>query len=249
MFGFGKKNKNQEEAAQGQTLLEPGRKPDDPKADKQADPPISGEDAGSPPRKKTKKKFPKLSPKQLMVFLVLPALAAAAAWVGHAWFFTGTGEKLPEYKNIPMPHVSLPEEMRRFCFEQMPDLYKAFVAYNDTVTLFDHEIARIAEIGENYPEQKKIADAEKKVWKRSKDRLLNAFSKIEDTVKQMYVLFQVNEEQGLAMIQEKNDDLVSTAQDALAPARDQAGRITHQPSQEPEGFIQGLFYKLKKKFL
>ncbi len=229
--------------------MEPGRKPDAPKADKKADPPASGEDGGSPPRNKTKKIFQKLSPKRLMVFLVLPAIVAAAAWVGYAWFFSDPGEKPPEYKNIPMPHVSLPEEMRRFCFNQMPDLYKAFAAYNDTVTLFDHEIARITEIGENYPEQKKIADAEKKVWERSKDRLLNAFSKIEDTVKQMYVLFQVNEEQGLAMIQEKKDDLVNTAQDALAPARDQAGNITHQPSQEPDGIIQGLFYTLKKKFL
>lgn len=246
MLGFGKKNKKQKE---DQTLLEPDLKPEAPKADIQGDPPGSGEDAGSPPGKKTKKLFQKRSPKQLMVFLVLPALVAAAAWVGYAWFFTDQGEKTPEYINIQMPHVSLPEEMRRFCFNQMPDLYSAFVAYNDTVTVFDHEIARIAEIGKRYPEQKKIADAEKMVWERSKDRLINAFSKIEDTVKQMYVLFQVNEEQGLSMIEEKNDDLVNTAQDALAPARDQAGNITHHPSQEPEGFIQGLFYTLKKKFL
>jgi len=184
-----------------------------------------------------------------MLFLVLPAVAAAAAWVGYAWFFTDQGKATPEYQNIQMPHVSLPEEMRRFCFERMPDLYSAFVTYNETVTLFDHEIARIADIGKKYPEQKKIADAEKKVWEKSKENLVKAFSKIEDAVKQIFVLFQVNQEQGLAMIKEKNDDLVNTAEDALAPAAEQAGSITHQPSTEPAGFLQGLFYKLKKTFL
>lgn len=249
MLGFGKKNKKQKEPEKNQTLLEPARKPEAPKADTHADPPASGENAGPPPRKKTKKLFQKLSPKRLMVFLVLPALVAAAAWVGYAWFFTDRGEKTPAYTNIQMPHASLPEEMRRFCFNQMPELYEALVAYNNTITLFDHEIARITEIGEQYPEQKKIADAEKKVWERSKQTLVKAFSRIEDTVKQMYVLFQVNEEEGLAMIQERKDDLVTAAQDALAPAMDQAGKITHQPSREPEGFLQGLFYNLKKKFL
>ncbi len=184
-----------------------------------------------------------------MLFLVLPAMAAAAAWVTYAWFFTDQGKKNPEYTNIQMPHVSLPEEMRRFCFNQIPELYDALVAYNNTITLFDHEIARITEIGEHYPEQKKIAEAEEKVWERSKQTLVKAFSRIEDTVKQMYVLFQVNEEEGLAMIQERKDDLVTAAQDALDPALDQADKITHPPSREPEGFIPGLFYKLKKKFL
>lgn len=249
MLGFGKKNKKQKEPEKDQTLLEPDRKPEDQKAETLAEPPASEEDAESRPRKKTKKLFQKLSPKRLMVFLVLPAIAAAAAWVGYAWFFTDRGEKTPEYANIQMSHVSLPEEMRRFCFAQMHELYEALVAYNNTITLFDHEIARITEIGRQYPEQKKIADAEKKIWERSKQTLENAFSRIEDTVKQMYVLFQVNEEEGLAMIQERKDDLVTAAQDALAPAMDQAGKITHQPSREPEGFIQRLFYKLKKKFL
>ena len=229
--------------------MEPDQQPDAPKAEIPADPPASGEDAGSLPRGKIKKLFQKLTPKRLMLFLVLPAVAAAAAWVGYAWFFTDQGKGTPEYQNIQMPHVSVPEEMRRFCFERMPDLYSAFVTYNETVTLFDHEIARIADIGKKYPEQKKIADAEKKIWEKSKENLVKAFSKIEDAVKQLYVLFQVNQEQGLAMIKEKNDDLVNTAEDALAPATEQAGNITHQPSTEPAGFIQGLFYKLKKTFL
>ena len=247
MLGFGKKKKQQKE--NDQALLEPGQKPDAPKADPEVETPVSGEDAGSPPGEKIKKRRPKLSPKRLMLFLVLPALIAAGAWVGYAWFFTDQGAKTPEYTTIQMPHVSLPEEMRRFCFDRMPELYSAFVTYNETVALFDHEIARIAEIGGKYPEQKRIADAEKKVWERAKDRLMRSFSRIEDTVKQMYVLFKVNQEQGLAMIQEKNDDLVSSAQDALAPARDQAGNITQPPSQKPEGIIQGVFHTLKKTFL
>jgi len=249
MLGFGKKNKKQEEQEKDQTLLEPGRKPETPKADTQTDPTASGEDAGPPPREKTKKLFRKFSPKRLMIFLVVPAIVAAAAWVGYVWFFTDQGEKTPEYTNIKMPHVSLPEEMRRFCFNQMPKLYEALAAYNNTITLFEHEIARITEIGRQYPEQKKIADAEKKVWERSKDTLIKAFSRIEDTVKQMYVLFQVNEQEGLAMIQERRNDLITSAQEALAPAMDQAGKITHPPTREPEGFIQELFYTLKKKFL
>lgn len=249
MLGFGKKNKNRNESEKDQTLLEPDRQQDVPKAEIPADPSASGKDAGSPPGKKTKRLIQKFSPKRLMLFLVLPAVAAAAGWVGYAWFFSNPGENAPEYAHIPMPHVSVPEEMRRFCFDRMPELYSALAAYNETVTLFDHEIARIADIGKKYPEQKKIADAQKKVWEKSKENLVKAFSKIEDAVKQVYVLFQVNQEQGQAMIKEKNDDLVNTAKDALAPAMKQAGKITHPPSREPEGIIRKTVNTLKKKLL
>jgi hypothetical protein len=246
MRKFWKKNKEPEEPTRDREEMDTAASESRGQTGKkQADNQLPVDDVPAASPVKTKK----ITPRRLLLFLVLPAVIAAAAWVGYSWFFADREPRKPVYKNIQLAHVSLPEEMRRFCFEQMPDLYNAFVAYNEIMVLFAHEIARIDVIGQKYPEQQKIAAAEKKVWERAENNLSKAFLKTEEDIRQLYVLYQVNQEEGLAMIQEKRNDLTQTAQTALTDARTRSEKIIHPPSREPEGFIRGMFYNLKKKFL
>ena len=205
----------------------------------------ASEETGDAPAKK-KKRFP--VKRLVMILLILAAVCVSGFVVYKFWFAAPADGTAPVYTKIELPHVTLPEEMLKFSFTHFPELYKAFVAFNREMDLFEKEILRIEQIAGQYPEQEQIAFKEKKVWEKARDTLKKSFNKIEKPVKETYVLFRVNNEQGLRQVSEKSNDLTDAAQGALTSAQEMTLKLK-QTDTIPEGFIRGTIYKLKKKFL
>ena len=230
MLGFGKKKK---------------------KKDKDTKSPVKEEEKEQPGPGKPAKKKKKFSIKKIAIILLTVVFIGAGGYLGYKFFLSsensGSSER-PAYKKIKLSHIKLPEEMIRFCFDYFPDLYDDFIVFNTQMQLLDNEIARIEAIGKRYPDQKKIADREKKVWEKTRNTLAKAFTKIEKPVKEIFVLFQVNQELGLTRIKEQKKQLADLAGTALAPALKMTEKLT-QKNKVPKGFIKGTIYKLKKKFL
>ena len=247
MLGFGKK-KNKDAATADDGKKAAAAPPEPPKKGakkgKSQDEVVEVvEEAPLPAKKKliTKKRI-------LILFLVLAAIGASSFLV-YTLYFTEKGPENKIYEKIELPHVKLPEEMLKFSFYHFPDLYLSLVDFNTEVTLFDREIARIKVIAQRYPEQLKITDTEKKVLEKGKATLIKAFRKLEKPIKETYVLFQVNETQGLAKVKEKEKELTDMAKTALKIAQAQTKNIKARAPKVPEGAFQGTLYKLKKKFL
>ncbi|MCK5163101.1 MAG: hypothetical protein KAQ72_05265 [Desulfobacula sp.] len=239
MLGFGKKKKkDKEEAKASEKDL-----PKEQEKEESKDEP----DAQDTPEKKKKKRFSK----KLMVIVLLVLIAVgASSFIVYTLYFTPKDPKAQKekYEKIELGHINLPEEMLRFSFNHFPDLYIAMITFDEQMNLFNSEIARIEDIAQKYPDQKKIADKEKKAWEKAKNALQKAFLKIEKPVKETYVLFRVNKEQGLTQIEAKNKELTELAQGALAPAQELTQNLKSN-NKVPKGLIKGNIYKLKKKFL
>ena len=259
MLGLGKKK---DKGKEDDSLLQ--ESPEEPKGKKKkkdaakdsskdkAASPKDTEAEGKPDKKKGK--LPKIgglknlfTKKRILIFFLLLFLGGGG-YVGYTMFFAKT-EGQPVYSKKKMEHVTLPEEMLRFCFDHFPPFYQALLSYNSEINIFNTEIQRIEAIGQKYPEQLKIADREKKVWEKSRDTLVKSFSKLEKPVREIYVLYQVNPEQGKAMVSERGQELAQTAEEALAAAREQSDTLKQDQEPVPDGFFQGLIYKVKKKFL
>jgi hypothetical protein len=253
MLGFGKKKKKEADAAIADEAEEkeagaapppePGKKNVGEKGMNQAQ-----EDAGLEETSLPKKRnF--ITKKRIFILLMVLIAIGVSAFSVYTLYFTPKGPDNRIYQKIALPHVKLPQEMLPFCFNHFPDLYASLVNFNTQILLFNQEIQRIEAIAQKYPEQKKITDTEKKVLDKGRNTLLKAFSKLEKPVKETYVLFQVNEAQGLARIEEKKQELTDMAKAALNAAQAQTKKIKAHAPQVPEGILQGTLYKLKKKFL
>jgi hypothetical protein len=250
MLGFGKKKKKDANDA------ESSKKDADPKKDALKKPEKKkgkgDPDSEKPPegRKPEKKKRKWLSKKLILIALmVLIAIGASAYVVVHFYFSPKTPDaQVPVYQKIELAHVKLPEEMLRFSFDYLPALYPLLIAYNTQIQTMDMEIARIEAIAQKYPDQAKIAEKEKAVWEKTKATLEKSFLKIEKPVKEIYVLFRVNKEQGLAEIDARHKELTELAQASLTPVQELTQKIKTTET-IPTGLIDGTWYKLKKKFL
>jgi len=247
MLGFGKKKKREaeEKEAVAAPPPEPAEKNAGGKGKNQAQAQESDVVEEAPLEKK--KKF--ITKKRIFILLMVLGAIGASSFLVYTLYFTQKGPDNRVYQEIALPHVKLPQEMLTFSFNHFPDLYDSLVNFNTQITVFNREIQRIDAIGQRYPEQKKITDTEKKILKKGRDTLLKAFSKLEKPIKEIYVLFQVDEAQGLARIKEKEQELTDMAQAALKTAQEQTERIKAHTPQAPEGIFQGTLYKLKKKFL
>jgi len=242
MLGFGKKKKQDAQEEDGVAVPTP--EPREKKAEKKdkAQDSAMVEEAPLP----TKKKF--ITKKRIFILLMVLIAVGAASFLVYTLYFTPKEPEKRVYQKVGLPHVQLPQEMLVFSFNHFPDLYAGLVNFNAQISLFDQEIQRIEAIAQQYPEQKKITDTEKKVLEKGKSTLLKAFAKLEKPIKETYVLFQVDETQGLAQIKEKRQELTDMAKNALTTAQEQTKKIKpHTPV--PEGIFQGTLYKLKKKFL
>ncbi|MCG8615373.1 MAG: hypothetical protein MI802_04095 [Desulfobacterales bacterium] len=200
--------------------------------------------AETAPKKKKRFSIKKL----IFILLILGALGGAGFFVYTLWFKAPEPE-VRQYRQVALEHVNLPPEMLKFSFDQFPALYDALLAFNKEVQRFDREIARIEAIGAKYPEQKKIADNQKKVWDKGKNTLLKEFAKLEKPVKETYVLYQVNPAQGREQINARTKDLTSAAQAAVQAAQEQTKELGELPDATPEGLIQETIDKIKKLFL
>ncbi len=241
MLGFLKRKKKKEDDPDPQKQP----KDKDKKAGKKGKETPEPEQSQPAPKKKG---WLRLIKKLIFIVLILGAVGGAGFFV-YTTYFTEPDPNIRVYKPLALAHVNLPPEMMKFTFDKLPLFYEALVAYNGEINLFDREIARIEAIGEQYPEQKKIADSQKKVWEKGKNTLIKGFAKLEKPVKEAYVLYQVNQTQGEARIAEKTDDLTSTAQAAVKLAREQTAVLKAMAPEAPEGIIQGTIEKIKKIFL
>ncbi|HCY86957.1 MAG TPA: hypothetical protein DHV36_17635 [Desulfobacteraceae bacterium] len=245
MLGFLKKTKKGKEEANGQPQ---GDAPKAGKSKKGAKiPPVSAETdmpvaTAAPPKKRFSIK------KLIFVLLILGAIGGSGYFVYTLWF-KAPDPGVRQYRKVMLEHVNLPPEMLRFSFDQFPEFYDALVAFNREVKIFDREIARIEAIGAKYPDQRKIADSQKKVWEKGKNTLLKEFAKLEKPVKETYVLYQVNPARGQEQITALTKDLTAAAQAAVRTAQEQTKDLGDMADAPPEGIIQGTLDKIKKIFL
>jgi len=241
MLGFGKKKKKDKADAKNDPAKAKKEKKGKNKSDNQ--------DASNEKKPGNRKKK-RLSKKLVFTLLLVFIVAGASSYIVYTMYFKAKdpGAKSAKYVKIALAHSSLPEEILKFSFDYFPDLYIAIVSFNKEIDLLDKEIARIEGIAQRYPDQKKIADKEKKSWEKIKSGLQKAFLKIEKPVKETYVLFRVNKEQGLVQIESKKSELTELARTSLVPAQEMTQKLK-QDGQVPKGLIKGNLYKLKKKFL
>ncbi len=244
MLGFGKKkDKKKDEDASSLMPELPGEDlQEKSKPEKESSQPPQDK-----PVKEKKAKFPKGLFKKKILIPILAILVIGGSLAGYFIFFT-SDKSGPVYSETKLSHVNLPQEMLKFCFDFFPDLYQAFLGYDREMATFNAEIDRINAVGQKYPEQAKIVLREKKVWEKSQNTLIKSFLKVEKPVKEIFVLHQVNPEQGKAMIGERQEDLTKTAQDALEKAREQSRSLRKDQEPVPDKFFPGLIYKLKKIF-
>lgn len=242
MLGFGKKKKKDKKKKESSNKDAPEKKKkgkDDPKAKNASE------------KKKSPGKLKKLFSKKIIFILLLVFIAlGASSYIVYTKFFankTVDGQKTI-YTKIELKHINLPEEMLRFSFDYLPELYGSMITFNREIDLFDMEIARIDAIAQQYPDQKKITDKEKKIWEKAKNTLQKTFLKIEKPVKETYVLFRVNKKLGLSQIETKRTELNELTLTALKTAQELTQKL-ESTENVPKGIIKGNIYKLKKKFL
>lgn len=234
MLGFLKKKKKEDPKTPDDQTEAKGKTAQSPESDS----------IDAVPAKK-KKQF---SIKKLIFILLVIGAVGGSGYFVYARYFAAPEPGTRVYAPVPLAHVKLPPEMLAFSFDHFPELYAALAEFNLQMNLFDGEIRRIEAVGTQYPEQKKIADSQKKVWEKGKNTLLKTFAKLEKPIKETFVLYQVNQTQGLEQIQAKTRDLTTTAQDALKTAREQTAELKDRLPKPPEGMVQGTLYKIKKIF-
>ncbi|MBU0970088.1 MAG: hypothetical protein KKC20_05540 [Proteobacteria bacterium] len=254
MLGFGKKKKDADETQEKGTIDAPAPSPSDKNAKtKDKKPKTKGKNEPEPIEiveespQPEKKKF--ITKKRVFILLMVLGAVGASSFLVYFLYFT---EKAPEkavFEERELIHVKLPREMLKFSFDHFPDLYIFLVTFNTEVNRFDREIERIERLGQKYPEQKKITDTEIKLLEKGKNTLIKEFSKLEKPIKETYVLFRVNETQGLASVKEKETELTDIARAALTAAQEQTQKIPPHTPEVPQGLFQGTLYKIKKKLL
>jgi len=196
-------------------------------------------------KKPSKKSF--LTIKKLIFFSLFILVL-----MGGGFFIYKTYFKAPEepivYKSVVLKNVNLPDEMLQFSFEHINDLYFALVTYNLRIFLITNEIDRITKIGNKYPEQAKIAEKEKKNWTKVKENVIKKFDKIEKQIRELYVLYNVNKEQGKKKIKEKTKELIDQANGALISLDPFIEKIKVNKAPPPQGFINNTIFKIKNIF-
>ncbi len=233
MFGFKKNKKNE-----GEDLTAAQPAPMEEEADESR-----VEKINEPPKKK--KRFPL---KKLIILLIIILVLAGGGFFAFTFFFKDKqNEKaIRAYPETILSHVELPDEILRFCFQKLPATYDHLSEYDKNLGLVEKEIQRIKAIGQKYPDQIKITDREKKGWEKLQKNLIKSFAAVQKTIRELYVSFQVNPDQGNLLITEKKEELAQKANDFLEPTRKQIQKF-HKGQKEapPKGFFAGLIYKVK----
>lgn len=161
--------------------------------------------------KDTKKKAKKSSRKKMILALVLTvalALSGAAVYL----FLMGN-------KPAVMETIDLPPEIVAFSFERLPDAYAMLVSLDEEIRRTEGEIARISAVGETYPDQKKIAEAEAKAWTANLSALTKIRSEFEKQIEMLYVSVTVNPETGQALIDEKKDEFLKKTEAVIVQSK------------------------------
>ena len=184
--------------------------------------------------------------KKLIIIPVVIILIAGLSFFVYKMFFSSSDDELIVYKSITLKKIDLPEEMLKFSFDHINDLYFSFVTYDLRIHLLNIEINRINKIGESYPEQNKIAEKEKKDWIKAKEKVEKKFIKIQKEIRELYVLYKVNKKEGIQKIKEKNKDLLLQANEALETLEPYITIIETTKQKAPQGLINNTLHKIKK---
>ena len=217
------------------------------KKDGPKDPAAEGNTGDKSTTAKPKKKS---SLKKLIILLFILGILGGGGFFAYTKFFSGSGTQGGRgYQPVPLTHVTLPDEMLAFCFVRMPELYDALVAFNGEMDLFEAEIARIDAVATKYPDQKRIADGQKKVWNKGMQSLKKSFEKLEKPIRETFVLFQVNRAQGQEKIDQTAEQMIQDANEALEKSQELTAPLKEAMPKVPKGMVKGTLYKIKKMFL
>jgi hypothetical protein len=197
------------------------------------------EDESNVPKKK---KF--FTIKKIIIFTVILILLASSGFAVYKLYFSPTDEPVI-YESVVFKNINLPDEMLKFSFDQINDLYYSFATYDLRIHLINKEIDRINKVGEKYPDQNKIAEKEKKEWIKAKEKVEKKFIKIEKEIKKLYVLHNVNKKQGMIKIKEKDEELLLLAKEALESLDPYIKIIEANKTDKPQGIINSTIYKIK----
>jgi len=199
---------------------------------------------------KRKSKF--FSKKIIFACLILAAVGVSASVVYKIYFAKKSSvEKIVEkrvYVKQTLPNIILAEEVIRFTYDFIPEVYDSLVLFNSQMILFENEIKRLTALGEQFPDQVKISEKERKSFEKEQTKLKQTYEKLEKKVEALYVSYRVNQETGIKQIEEQKKDIINSINDALAPALELTRRLKIVPEEKiPEGFVKGTIYKIKKK--
>ncbi|MFA6012147.1 MAG: hypothetical protein WC799_19305 [Desulfobacteraceae bacterium] len=170
----------------------------------------------------------------LIVFLILLLLTAAGA--GGVFFLLN--------KKAGIVKSALPPEILSFLEKQLPELYSSFAILDEEIVLTDNEMIRIAKIGDTFPEQKKIADTEYKIWESNMKALQKGQADFEKEIQVFYVSYQVNPETGKSLMDEKRDSLKQNLESLVTSSKPLTDKLRELEAKKP--FLQRTLDKLFK---
>ncbi len=222
-------------------------------SDKGADPkkpaenilPPPGESPGTAETAPRSPKFRKRL-KQIILAVLVMAILGGGGFAGYTLFLKkGTGR---HYVEQELSHVTLPPEMMKFCFDNLPDLFNGFQQFSREMIRLDGEIQRMEAIAAAYPDQSAIVDREKKIWTGARARSLKSFEKIETRIRQVYVTVQVNPETGRARLDQERQELLQQTVEILEPVLTLTDRIRTTGQPPGNGWVKRIIYTIKHLF-
>jgi hypothetical protein len=138
--------------------------------------------------------------------------------------------------------------MLEFTFHQMPKLYDALKTYDRYSTLINAEMERVRTIGNQYPEQEDIVSDQVETWTDRKEDMDEVYDEIENEIKELYVLFHVNQEKGKTQITDTKEALYTEADNTLKQMEPYVQKLSRREEKKPAGLIANLIYKVKNIF-
>jgi len=181
----------------------------------------------------------------IFILLVLLAVGVSAAVVYKIYFTKKSDEKV--YIKQDLQNIILAEEVIRFSYDFIPEVYNSMILFNNQIILLENEIKRLSALGEQFPDQIKISEKEMKSLEKEKTKLKQTYEKLEKRVESLYVSYRVNQETGIQQIEEQKKDIIESVNNALAPSLELTRRLTLPEEKIPDGFLKGTLYKIRKK--
>jgi flagellar basal body-associated protein FliL len=175
--------------------------------------------------------------KKIVIIVIILGLVTGAA--GGAWFF------LFNSKTPSLDQSKLPPEIKNFTTSKMPDLFASLVLVNEEADMTSAEIERITKVGDTYPDQKTLVDNEKKSWEANLATLTKGIEGIEKDIAAIYVLTQVNPEEGQKLLESKMETLKQQADSLVTASKALTDKI--RANQPKQGIIQKITSKFTKK--
>ncbi len=227
-----------------QKTVEPDKGPDPEKpVGRLPAPPVEPTGTQSPPPRPPK--FRKHLKRLIIAMLVIVVLTGGG-FAGYTFFLKKQAGR--HYVEKALSHVTLPPEMMKFCFDNLPGLFDEFQRFSLGVTRLDREIQRLETIAATYPDQSAIADKEKKIWAGTRNQSLKNFEKLEKQVRQIYVTFQVNPETGRTMLDQERQALLQRATEILEPVLALTDQMPATAPPSDNGWVKKAIDTIKQLF-